>query len=63
LSIGEDAFDIDTNGSLVGVLASDHSEAQTLVARSLQEGHILDPVHLTSSLAWQRAELGPFCDL
>jgi len=58
LSVGKDALDVDADGSLVGVLAAHHGEAETLVARSLHEDDILDAVHLALSLAWQRAELG-----
>ncbi len=58
LSIGKDALDVDADGSLVGVLAAHHGEAQALVARALHEDDILDAVHLALSLAWQRAELG-----
>jgi hypothetical protein len=35
LPIRKDALDIDSNGSLVGILSSYHSEAKALVTRSL----------------------------
>ena len=58
LTTGEDALDVDADGSLGGVLAPHHGEAQALVAGTLQEAHILYPVQLALSLAWQGAELG-----